>query len=226
MKRVQRVVLICLLMLLGGCASMQKPVPDPDFAPVNPPAPTPAEENNGAIYQSQTSRALFEDHRAHRAGDLLTIVLEEQTQASKSASTSTSKDQETDLGNITMFGQAAKVGSSGDLSAGFSGSRDFDGEGESSQSNQLSGNITVTVAEVLSNGNLVIRGEKLLTLNQGDEYLRIRGIVRQVDVEPDNTIPSTKIANAQITYGGRGVLAESNEMGWLARFFNTKWWPF
>ena len=103
---------------------------------------------------------------------------------------------------------------------------DFSGDGASSLSNSLSGSITVFVAEVMPNGNLVIRGEKKLTLNQGDEYIRVTGIVRPMDVTPDNTIASTKVANAEIFYSGDGSINDANRMGWLARFFNGSMWPF
>ena len=113
-----------------------------------------------------------------------------------------------------------------DLSVALSSGKEFKGEGDSSQGNSLSGNITVTVAEVLSNGNLVIRGQKMLTLNQGDEHIRISGIVRPSDIRSDNSILSSQVADAQIIYTGNGMIADSNNMGWLARVFSSKWWPF
>ncbi|HKK03898.1 MAG TPA: flagellar basal body L-ring protein FlgH, partial [Gammaproteobacteria bacterium] len=102
----------------------------------------------------------------------------------------------------------------------------FDGEGDAAQSNQLEGSITVTVSEVLPNGNLVIQGEKWVKINQGQEYIRLRGIVRPVDIGPDNTVLSTQVADAQLAYGGTGVVAQSNSPGWLTRFFNSPLWPF
>ena len=103
--------------------------------------------------------------------------------------------------------------------------QDFSGAGTSSQSNSLTGNITVTVAEVLSNGYLVVRGEKILALNEGDEFVRLSGIIRPQDIRPDNSVLSTSVANSQITYGGNGAVADSNSQGWLSRFF-LKVWPF
>ncbi len=103
---------------------------------------------------------------------------------------------------------------------------EFDGAGESSQSNSLTGSVTVSVVEVLANGNLVVQGEKWININQGEEYIRLRGIVRPSDISTDNTIASTRVANAQIQYSGDGVLNETNSMGWLARFFNGPWMPF
>jgi len=101
----------------------------------------------------------------------------------------------------------------------------FDGSGDSTQSNSLTGNVTVTVVEVLANGNLVVRGEKTLRINQGDEYLRVSGVVRPADVSSDNSVISTQLADARIAYSGSGFVADSNSMGWLARFVNS-WWPF
>ncbi|HSG61723.1 MAG TPA: flagellar basal body L-ring protein FlgH, partial [Pseudomonadales bacterium] len=105
-------------------------------------------------------------------------------------------------------------------------SRDFTGSADSDMSNSLSGNISVTVSDVLPNGVLVIRGEKWLTLNRGEEFIRIRGLVRAEDIAADNTISSTLIADARITYSGTGELADTNRQGWLTRFFNSVVWPF
>ena len=102
--------------------------------------------------------------------------------------------------------------------------QEFGGKGNSSQSNRLEGNITVTVAEVYPNGNLFVRGEKWLTLNQGEEFVQISGIVRPVDISADNSVPSFKVADARITYSGKGTLADANQPGLLARIF-MKFWP-
>ena len=106
------------------------------------------------------------------------------------------------------------------------GDRAFDGKADSSQSNSLIGNITVSVAERLPNGNLLVRGEKLININQGEEYIRLQGIIRPVDIGPDNAVASTKVADAKISYSARGALADSNKQGWLSRFFNSPIFPF
>ena len=103
--------------------------------------------------------------------------------------------------------------------------RDFEGQAEADQSNSLAGSITVTVTEVLPNGVLHIRGEKWLSLTNGDEYIRLTGLVRPEDIAPDNTVASNRIANARFAYGGTGDFDQANQMGWLARFFNSEWWP-
>jgi flagellar L-ring protein precursor FlgH len=104
--------------------------------------------------------------------------------------------------------------------------RAFKGEGDSTQSNSLTGTISVTVAEVLANGNLVVRGEELITLNTGSEHIQLAGIVRPEDVTPSNTIKSSQIANAKIVYGGQGQIADVNKKGWLHKFVDSAWWPF
>ncbi len=108
---------------------------------------------------------------------------------------------------------------------GISSSRDFSGDATANQSNSLNGAISVTVVDVLPNSNLVIRGEKWLTLNQGDEYIRLTGIIRPADISPENEIVSTKVANARIQYSGTGSFARAQEKGWLTKFFDSAWWP-
>ncbi len=216
--------------LLSGCATLNPPKPgdSPAYRAAAPLEPRPAAANNGAIYQPAVGMNLFEDQKAKRVGDLITVILSEKTDAKKSSSTSTKKDasDEADLGNITVLGNTLLADSNAKL-LGLSSSskRAFDGSGDSSQSNQFSGQITVTVAEVLPNGNLVIQGEKWLGINQGNEYVRLRGIVRPADITTANTVKSTQIANAEIYYGGTGMLNDSNTAGWLTRFFNSPIWP-
>ncbi len=106
------------------------------------------------------------------------------------------------------------------------GTREFESTGDADQSNSLSGNITVSIAEVLPNGVLRVRGEKWLTLNRGDEYIRLSGLVRPEDIAPDNTVQSTRLADARISYSGTGEVHDANAMGWLAKFFISPIWPF
>lgn len=226
MKILGAIAATTLLLVLNGCATTQQPVRDPSYAPTLPQAPLPAQDNNGAIFQSVNGMALFEDVKAHRVGDILTVQLVEKTNASKKAATSTNKEQNIDLPSPTIFGAGVSYNGVDPLNNSVSAARDFTGDGASSQSNALTGNITVTVAQILPNGNMIIRGEKVLTLNQGDEFIRVSGIVRPADVTTDNTVLSTKIGNAEIIYGGRGTLADSNKKGWLARFFDSELWPF
>ncbi len=217
---------LCIL-LLSGCSTtsvMTRPG-QPDYAPADPVIPPPVVNNSGSIYMAGYSRPLFEDIKARHVGDLLTVILDEETDASKTASTEISKENGTDISAPNILGRDVSI--NGDpLSASLDSSNDFSGESDSAQSNNLEGSITVTVADVLPNGNLVIQGEKWIAINQGDEYIRLRGIVRPVDIGPTNTVLSTQVANARITYKGKGAPAESNAIGWLARFFISPLWPY
>jgi flagellar L-ring protein precursor FlgH len=169
---------------------------------------------------------LFENAVARRVGDTLTVRLNERTNASKSSSTSTSKSTNVDLPGPTIAGRPVTVNGTEILNTQIENSTSFDGEGDSSQSNRLEGDITVTVAQRLPNGNLLVRGQKWITINQGREYVRIQGIVRPIDIDPDNSISSLKVADAQIAYGGKGALNDAATPGLLARFFNAPWLPF
>jgi flagellar L-ring protein precursor FlgH len=219
--------LLAVFALLGACATM----PPPSRQEMSY-APTPPNEAlferapaDGAIYHGEQNMELFSDPRAHRIGDILTIELVENTQASKKASTKTTKTNKDNIPAPNLFGRTPKIGGK-EISFGVASDHAFAGDGESSQSNQLSGQITVTVAERIPNGNLVVRGEKWLTINQGQELVRIAGIVRPQDIGQDNTVASTRVANANIAYTGRGSLADANTQGWLSRFFNSKFMPF
>lgn len=213
------------LLALGGCAEVLGVQPGhyPPAVPVQA-AVARSTTTSGAIYQSSTSMALFDDLKARRVGDSLTIRLSESMQASKSASTGAAKDTTIDTGIPTLLGTNLSIAGKSALNNTVTSKEDFQGKGSSSQSNSLSGNITVTVAEVLPNGNLVVRGEKWLALNQGEEFVQISGIVRTADIATDNSVPSSKIADARITYGGNGAVADSNRPGWLTRMF-VKLWP-
>jgi len=198
--------------------------------------PPPAPIGNGSIYQAGYEMIWFEDIVARRVGDLLTVTLVENTQANKSATTSTAKGSTVGITNPTLFGSTPQfnvpgiipLASNTNNTLGFdlSSSTDFSGDGSSTQSNKLSGNITVTVVEVLANRNLYVRGEKRIGINQGNEYVRLAGIVRPQDITPQNTIESTRIADPTISYVGEGELADANSMGWLTRFFNSALFPF
>ena len=214
--------------ILAGCASTNQPpvqANDPSFAPVVPDYPREKIVEDGSLFRSYMANSLYSDMTARRVGDIITITLSENTNASKSAGTSTSKDTTVDLDTITgLGGQALNIGGQS-VQLGVSSSNDFAGDAATNQSNSLSGNISVTVVEVLPNDNLVIRGEKWLTLNHGDEYIRLTGIIRLSDISPENEVLSTNIANARIQYSGTGSFASAQEKGWLTKFFTSSWWP-
>ncbi|MCX4029905.1 flagellar basal body L-ring protein FlgH [Endozoicomonas sp. SM1973] len=222
------VIAASIISVLPGCISLPAEPNDPAYAPVYPATPKPAELNNGAIYQSGFEITLYEDRKAHRVGDIITIQLNESTRAKKEADTELSKNTDATVANPTVLGKTAKglFGNDLSLSTTLSADREFEAETESEQSNSLSGNITVTVSEVLPNGLLKVRGEKWLTLNRGDEYIRITGMVRPDDIGPDNVVSSQKVADARITYSGRGELADSNTAGWITRLILSAFFPF
>jgi flagellar L-ring protein precursor FlgH len=228
MKRTASLLRLALAALvlaaLAGCVDTP-PKPDPEWAATAPVEPASQPPADGAIYHDVQSMELFADARAHRIGDILTINLVESTQASKKSETSTSKNDSTSIAAPTILGHALRVGGNA-ANTSTDGQRSFDGTGSSTQSNQLTGQITVTVAQRLANGNLLVKGEKWLTINQGQELVRISGIVRAQDIGQDNSVDSTRVADARITYTGRGTLADANTQGWLARFFNSKWMPY
>ena len=228
MKCVSRLIVALLLGgFAGGCAQTRIVVqPDPQYAPVDLNAMAFKPEPNGSIFQTGRSIRLFEDNKAFRIGDVLSVTLMESTNASKSAATSTDKDDEIDISAAAIFGSSGpSVNGNLALTNSLDGERAFSGSGDSAQSNSLSGEIAVTVVDVLPSGNLVVRGEKIIGLNQGSEFIRISGIVRPQDVSTDNIVVSSKIANSRIFYGGGGVIAESNTRGWLSRFFDSPVFP-
>lgn len=221
------IVTVCAL-ALAGCMSSNKPKPgDPYYAPTISSAQAMPQRTEGSLYQDSYGLSLFGDRKAHFVGDILTITLNESTASKKSANVSVKKDntQTFNGGAGTLLGTNPTLGNMS-LDTNIAQNRKFGGNSGADQSNSLQGNITVTVAEIMPNGNLVVRGEKWITLNSGDEFIRISGIVRPDDVAPDNTILSTRLANAKISYSGTGSLAESQNMGWLAKFFNSSLWPF
>jgi flagellar L-ring protein FlgH len=143
-------------------------------------------------------------------------VLAERTQAVKTNSAST--DRTGSIGLTPPSTGPASFFSPTDIGA--SGGGSFDGQGNAAQSNALTGEISVTIAQVYPNGTMLVRGEKLVTLNRGDEQIRISGIVRAVDVDLYNRVPSTRVADARITYSGTGEIARASRQGWLNRFFS------
>jgi flagellar L-ring protein FlgH len=218
---------ICLATVACVLVGCQTPPQDPrawqsEYPSVQPEAP----RANGAIYQTGRDVGLFSNATAHNVGDLLTIRLAERTSASKKATTSTSKSTSNQVPGPTIGGRPVTVNGVPILETQLGSEHAFNGEGDSAQSNQLDGSITVTVVGRVGNGNLLVRGQKWLMLNQGKEFVRVEGVVRAIDVEPDNSVPSWKLADARIAYGGRGAIEDANSMGWLSRFFQSPAMPF
>ncbi|MDF2181823.1 flagellar basal body L-ring protein FlgH [Neptuniibacter sp. CAU 1671] len=218
-------VLVGVLVMLGGCVQKQVKPDNPMYAPIRPQDMQPVQPMDGSIYNAATSMNLYGDGRAYRVGDILTVTLQEQTSSKKKNKTELDKETSVSLEQGTAFGNGISV-LGNPLSFNLpTSTTEFAGEGKSDMSNSLNGSISVTVHEVLPNGVLLVRGEKWLTLNQGDEYIRVSGMVRPQDIGSDNSIASTKLADARIAYSGTGAVNDTNVMGWLSRFFVSALWP-
>ena len=222
--RIVQLLMPAVFFIASGCSVL--PAKNESYQPPAPPPQAETIATSGAIFKVGGGIRLFEDLKAGRVGDILTVRLVEQTAASKNSATSTSKSTEATLANPTVFGRALSKGGVPLFTGSLAGESGFDGAGSSSQSNSLVGDITVTVVERFANGNLRIRGEKWVTLNQGQEFIRLSGIIRPYVIDPDNAVLSSKVANAKITYSSKGALAAANKMGIIARFFNSIFYPY
>ncbi len=221
----KKITVIASIALLAGCAGRTDEFipPKPDDEAYAPPELNYEVErvSKGSLYAGNASMTLFQDRRAYRVGDILTVLLDERTESDKSATTKYGKSSGVSMSVPTIGNRTFdRFGASVD------GDRDFSGSAASKQGNSLSGSITVTVYQVMPNGVLRVRGEKWLKLNQGDEFIRLTGNVRASDIGSDNTLSSQRIADARITYSGRGAFADTNSAGWLTQFFNSPWMPF
>ena len=215
-------VIFILCWFVTGCSSVGG-LKDPEYAPSEAMIPETKTVVDGAIYDSSSNLFLFEDVKARRVGDLITVILEESINASKSASTEADKESTIDIPTPTLFGKDNRLN---EIVNDIESTHEFEGEGESTQENSIEGNITVMVHQVYPNGYLLVKGEKLIELNEGSEVVRISGIVRPTDVTTDNTVLSNQVANAQITYKGKGIVSDSSKPGWLTKFFFSAIFPY
>jgi flagellar L-ring protein precursor FlgH len=220
-----RLAAAAALALVAGCASVTPPTDVHQPMSVRPPpAPEAASAPNGSIYQSTyyaqngyRYMPLFEDRRARNVGDTLIVAINEKTQASKKSNSNVTRSGSQAFSVPLVSGLPGKGLQGAGLGA--SSSTDFDAKGESASNNDFTGTITVTVTEVLANGNLVVSGEKQLGINQGSEYIRFSGVVNPASVQSGNMVSSTQVANAKIEYRANGQLEAAQVMGWLSRFF-------
>lgn len=208
------------LLTMAGCAQVPRAsvVGEQEQINITPPPPPMA---NGSIYQAHRgSQPLFEDRRPRMVGDILTIVLDEQVSASKNAQSNMTRNGSAGLDLSALPDVLERLAAQGiDLSGDLSGNSSFNGGGGSQASNSMTGTITVSVLEVMHNGNLRVRGEKQIGINQGVEFIRFSGVINPRTISGQNTVPSTSVADARIEYVGNGYISEAQHMGWLQRFF-------
>jgi flagellar L-ring protein precursor FlgH len=224
MRKLPTLLILCVLAGVSACKTTKPPPKHDDgLAWTQERLPPPS---NGAIYQAGREVIYAENPIAHHVGDLVTIVLSESTAAQKSATTTTSKQTTASLPGPTIIGKPVTIKGNQILDMNVNNQTKFDGEGASAQSDSLTGYLTATVIKVLPNGDMLVSGEKQIGLNQGKELIRVTGVIRPIDLASDDSIPSYRVANAQITYSGKGAINDVNTQSWLSRLFNSPWLPF
>jgi len=209
--------------VISGCALVP---PDPVVTgPLTATPPSPAAiaaqtEPNGSIFQptSYGNFPLFEDRRPRNVGDIITVMIEEKTNAAKNVSTSTDRNGSASL-QLNAVPKFFPPGMGPDQAFDMGGKNDYEGSGSSRADNKFSGTITTTVISVLANGNLQIAGNKEMAINRGSEYVRFSGVVDPRSISSSNTVSSTQVADARIEYRSKGTMAEVQEMGWMQRLF-------
>ena len=216
--KIRSILTVAFCAIASGCVTVTPPTSVHQPISARPASALPAVTTDGAIYSAAFGTSfLFEDRRARRVGDTLTIAITENTNASKRSATNTGRASNNSISVPALANLPGKsfLGSTLGATTDFS----FDGKGESSNNNAFTGTITVTVTEVLANGNLLVSGEKQVGINQGSEYIRLSGVVNPIHLNAANTVASTLVADARIEYRGSGAIAENQQTGWLTRFF-------
>ncbi len=209
-----RAVLALVLVLPSPASPRSRPAPG--FAATLPQAPPPRAADGSIFNVAAGYAGLAEGRRAHTVGDTLTIVLIEQLSSSKTAAAKTQKN-----GAVNIVPPATGIASFlSRLALNASGGSSFNGQGNASQTSTLGGEVAVTIAEVRPNGTAVVKGEKRLSLSQGQEWVQLSGIVRLGDIDTDNRVPSTQVADARIEYSGNGSVGRASREGWFSKFFN------
>ncbi|MDR1850213.1 MAG: flagellar basal body L-ring protein FlgH [Zoogloeaceae bacterium] len=216
-------VFLALLALLSGCSttpptSVHQPMTArPDYRPVQQAA-------NGSIFQDSSARPLFEDRRARYVGDTLTVTITENNRAASDSSTGVSRTGSISAGvdglSVYPLDKVSAFKKIADINLGMNSSNDFSGSGNAASNNVFQGTITVTVIEVFPNGNILVSGEKMVSIGGQQEFIRLSGVVNPRDVVSEtNSVSSSRIADARIEYKANGVISEAQTMGWLSRFF-------
>ena len=206
-----------LVLLLANCSTQLEDRASVDFEPNIPVGSKKVNKDKyGSIYSNSQKGLFATDRRASKVGDILTVSLSENFSASKSQSAKSAKKGELkfDFPNVMTAGADDGLFDS-------SSDQSFDGSGSAGQNNSLKGQLSVTVTKVFDNGNMEILGQKKLTLNNGDEYIRLLGIIRPEDIDNQNTVLSSRIANAKISYTGAGDVADSSKKGWFTKLIDA-----
>jgi flagellar L-ring protein precursor FlgH len=227
MTALRFLALFAIVFLLQACAT--EPVdmvlrPSPDFQPVYPLASDRQKVATGGIYSNRQSDAWFGRGRNYQVGDIITVLLNESTQAARTQNTDVSRESKNSLptGFNTKIGAISPLFNGIDINNNNNSSK---GAGKADQQASLAGSVAVTVIEILANGNLMVRGEKKLGLTEGTEVIQVSGVIRPEDVGPNSTVQSRRLANAQIAYRGSGDLANATKAGWGTGLMH-KYWPF
>jgi len=224
--RIPTVFLILFIVFALTSCVKRSSLKSKDFTPPKIAKQKFVNQYNGAIYQTGMALNLFSDTQGRHVGDIITIRLVESASALASSDTKAEKGQNVELPSPIVAGDEVTHKDKKVLENNLTAERDFRGGGESNKAHNFQAVITVSVVDVLPNSYLVVRGEKLITLNQSEDYIRFSGIVRPQDVGEDNSVDSQKVANVRVSYSGKGVLSQANKMGTLAKFFQSDAYPY
>jgi flagellar L-ring protein precursor FlgH len=222
------VSIVCLVLVLSGCAAQQVAGPSPEYAPVIPEPKVASSIPTGSIFSSANADSWFGEKKTYQTGDVITVLLSESVNGSASATNEASRETSTD---VLTAAQLARIGSPGGLLLDSENGTPIDtaisssGSGATGQSASLTGTMTAQVVDVYPNGNLMIRGEKIVNFSTGSEVIQVKGIIRPQDVQPDNTVQSKRIASAQISYKGTGQNVNASKTPWATNLLMAIW-PF
>lgn len=230
-------LLMALCLVVAGCASPEKrTTPQPTLTEA-PPEPESIEKNPGSIFNPSRADFLYSDNRARRVGDVVLVNIVEASSGTHKADTITEKESSINFGISSWFdkdearltpmgpsfGLKGKIGSDPMIQA--DAENEFDGTGETTREANVSATVAARVVQVLPNGLMQIEGGRQVKVNNETQILVVRGLVRQRDIRPDNSILSSYIADAHIEYYGEGVVADKQKPGWLTRILDNVW-PF
>ena len=236
-----RMILVFIILgLVAACAgnpanvkpnkAIVQAIQDEDFSGENVARRDPT--SDAGLWKEISSRALFQDLRAYKAGDLVTINIVETSKASKKSDTKTSRQSSIDMGISNALGWESKLenlgaGTGFDNKAMFKASakNSHDGSGSTTRDESMTAYITARVTKVMPNGNLFIKGTRQVRVNHETQFITLSGVIRHEDISPDNTILSSYIADAKIEYTGSGPISDKQRAGWLTRALDTIW-PF